>query len=69
MNDDTVRLARLGLAAILVVATLGNPSNTKGAGYTPFEGEKTAWHGGFDRYDFVMDEANSGRRALQARRG
>ena len=28
-----------------------NSSNTKGAGYTPFEGEKTAWHGGFDRYD------------------
>jgi hypothetical protein len=56
MNDDTVRLARRGLAAILVVATLGNPLNTKGAGYTPFEGEKTAWRGEFDRYDFVMDE-------------
>ena len=24
---------------------------------SPFGGEKTAWHG-FDRYDFVMDEAN-----------
>jgi hypothetical protein len=23
---------------------------------TAFEGEKTAWHGGFARYDFVMDE-------------
>ena len=23
--------------------------------YTPFDGEKTAWHG-FDRYDFLMDE-------------
>src|SRR5258707_29964 len=23
---------------------------------TPFAGEKTAWHDGFDRYDFVMDE-------------
>src|SRR5438045_1773477 len=22
----------------------------------PFEGEKSAWHDGFDRYDFVMDE-------------
>ena len=25
--------------------------------YVPFEGEKTAWHDGFDRYDFVMDDA------------
>jgi hypothetical protein len=55
MNNDTVLLARLGLAAILTVATLGNVSNAKGAEYTPFEGEKTVWHGS-DRYDFVMDE-------------
>lgn len=26
--------------------------------YTPFEGGKTAWHEGFDRYDYVMDEAS-----------
>lgn len=25
--------------------------------YVPFEGEKTAWHEGFDRYDFIMDDA------------
>ena len=25
--------------------------------YVPFEGAKSAWHDGFDRYDFVMDEA------------
>jgi hypothetical protein len=56
MTDDAVRLARPGLVAILVVATLEIPSNTKGAEYSPFEGEKTAWHGGFDRYDFLMDE-------------
>jgi len=56
MNDDTVRLARRGLAAILIVATLGNRSNTKGAEYTPFRGEKSAWHGGFDRYDLELDE-------------
>jgi pimeloyl-ACP methyl ester carboxylesterase len=24
--------------------------------YAPFEGEKTTWHDGFDRFDFVMDE-------------
>ena len=25
--------------------------------HTPFEGEKTSWHEGFDRYDFIMDDA------------
>ena len=24
----------------------------------PFEGEKTTWHDGFDRYDYLMDEAS-----------
>lgn len=24
--------------------------------YVPFEGQKTSWHDGFDRYDFMMDE-------------
>jgi pimeloyl-ACP methyl ester carboxylesterase len=24
--------------------------------YAPFEGEKSTWHDGFDRFDFVMDE-------------
>src|ERR1700738_3888661 len=24
-------------------------------GYVPFEGEKSTWHDGFERYDFVMD--------------
>ena len=24
--------------------------------YVPFEGEKTAWHEGFARFDYVMDE-------------
>jgi len=26
-------------------------------GYVPFEGPKTAWHEGFDRYDFTMNDA------------
>ena len=25
--------------------------------YVPFEGEKTTWHKGFERYDFIMDDA------------
>jgi pimeloyl-ACP methyl ester carboxylesterase len=48
----------LRLAAILVAMTLSSPLATMAAdAYTPFDGEKTAWHDGFDRYDFVMDEA------------
>jgi pimeloyl-ACP methyl ester carboxylesterase len=46
----------MGLAAILGLATLGNPADTRGAEPTPFEGVKTAWRGGFDRYDYLMDE-------------
>jgi hypothetical protein len=53
---DTVRLAPLGLAAILSIASCGNLPQAAGADYTPFQGEKTAWHADFDRYDFVMDE-------------
>ena len=43
----------------MLAATLAflNPA-TSGAAetYVPFAGEKSAWHEGFDRYDFVMDE-------------
>jgi hypothetical protein len=28
------------------------------ARYVPFEGEKTTWHEGFDRYNFIMDDAS-----------
>src|SRR5271165_6268118 len=47
---------RIGLvhpevAAMLLVWTLGNPPTAKGADHVSFAGEKTAWHGGFDRYD------------------
>lgn len=24
--------------------------------YTPFDGRKSSWHDGFDRYDYLMDE-------------
>ena len=54
--NDIIRIGHASLAAILVVATLGLASKTNGQDYTPFEGEKTAWRGGFDRHDFVMDE-------------
>ena len=48
---------RFGFALILVAAILLRPMAAWAAeAYVPFEGEKTAWHDGFDRYDYVMDE-------------
>jgi pimeloyl-ACP methyl ester carboxylesterase len=38
------------------VSALALAARGDGGQYTPFEGEKTAWHDGFERYDFVMDE-------------
>ena len=44
-------------SAFLVAAIFCGPAIAHAAdGYTPFEGEKSTWHDGFDRYDFVMDE-------------
>jgi pimeloyl-ACP methyl ester carboxylesterase len=51
-------LARLRLAALLVATILGASAIANAENpYSPIEGEKTTWHDGFDRYDFVMDEA------------
>src|ERR1700730_16512248 len=41
--------------AAAIVWTSGNA--TAADVYVPFEGEKTTWHEGFDRYDFIMDDA------------
>src|SRR5258708_5685638 len=55
-------LGRLGctdLVMIVFAVILSNPAVAKaGISYIPFEGEKSAWHDGFDRYDFVMEEAS-----------
>jgi hypothetical protein len=37
--------------------------------YVPFAGEKTAWHDGFERYDFVMDEASLAIKPFKAPEG
>jgi putative heme-binding domain-containing protein len=61
--------ACLGLAAILVATAVGTSNEAKAAEAPPaFEGEKTAWHG-FDRYDFVMDEASLNITPFQAPEG
>lgn len=49
--------AVLLLAITIIGAVVSNPVPARAAeGYVPFDGGKSAWHGGFDRYDFVMDE-------------
>src|SRR6266850_3078507 len=42
------------LSPALWNATAAEAANS----YVPFNGEKTTWHDGFDRYDYLMDEAS-----------
>src|SRR5207247_2108252 len=50
--------AALGLLAVLVTVGLGMSLQAPAAGAPPsFGDQKTRWHG-FDRYDFLMDEAD-----------
>src|ERR1700687_5305241 len=47
-----------GLNVFCAAAIIWVFSNATAADvYVPFEGEKTTWHEGFDRYDFIMDDA------------
>src|SRR5260370_16669314 len=58
MNSSMKRRLRLGLVIFFVAAIFWSTNRTVAAdGHTPFAGEKTTWHGGFDRYDFIMDDA------------
>jgi pimeloyl-ACP methyl ester carboxylesterase len=52
--------ARIAPLAAVFVATLPCFPVVARAqeGYTPFEGEKSSWRDGFDRYDFAMDEGS-----------
>src|SRR5213075_2536851 len=50
--------ASLALLAISILSA-GPWSVARAANASiPFAGEKTTWHDGFDRYDYVMDEAS-----------
>jgi pimeloyl-ACP methyl ester carboxylesterase len=51
------------MALALTGAVLGEPSSPKPS--TPFEGHKVNWHG-FDRYDFMMDDADLSLAPFQA---
>jgi pimeloyl-ACP methyl ester carboxylesterase len=54
MNQLTIRRVASALTTILWITSR---SAFAADAYTPFGGEKTTWHDGFDRYDYVMDEA------------
>lgn len=57
MNNFYFRRMAFSLAAILAAAVAYLPQGSVAAEYKPFTGEKSAWHDGFERYDFVMDDA------------
>lgn len=58
MTGGTRKQLRLSLLVLITLAVFRPAKDTLAAdGYTPFGGEKSSWHEGFDRYDFVMDDA------------
>src|SRR5437660_6175792 len=59
-----------GGAAIISTAFLVHPTAARaGETYVRFEGEKSAWHEGFDRFDFVMDEETLAIKPFEAPEG
>jgi hypothetical protein len=59
--------AVVGLAVIVSAVILWHPAAARAIdAYVPFEGEKTAWHEGFDRYDFVKDRGTGQQRCAPA---
>ena len=61
--------AALVLVVIVAATSWGLASARAAGAYVPFEGEKSAWHEGFDRYDFVMDEASLAIKPFKAPEG
>ena len=57
---------RSGLKVFFAAAIVWTSSNATAAdGYVPFAGEKITWHG-YDRYDFIMDDATGAITAMTA---
>src|SRR5579862_3056713 len=54
LSQPSVRLNALLLAAALFTLHSTAAAET----YKPFAGDKTSWHDGFDRYDYLMDETS-----------
>src|SRR5579862_1690076 len=59
MGTKMKRPVRQGLRLILITVICWTTKGSEAADlYTPFEGEKTTWHQGSDRYDFIMDDGS-----------
>lgn len=56
MNSLSNLPMRFCAPVLCLLTFIGCRSALAGDAYKPFEGEKTQWHNGFDRYDFMMDE-------------
>jgi pimeloyl-ACP methyl ester carboxylesterase len=56
-REKKMKPAAQNLSAVLVTAALWVSPQASAAAPPPFGDEKTSWHG-FDRYDFLMDEAD-----------
>jgi hypothetical protein len=57
MNPSGAPGATAYLSLILLAASLGHPDGLRAAGAeVPFQGARSVWHDGFERYDFIMDE-------------
>jgi predicted esterase len=52
---DLGHVSTLSLFAAAMLAAFTRTAQAADA-YTPFDGERTSWHEGFARYDFIMDE-------------
>ncbi len=67
MNHHPKCAFALGLILALVVS-LWIPSGAAGDDSKAFEGAKSTWHDGFDRYDYLMDEETLEIRPFEHRR-
>ena len=56
MNSSRREFIETSAMAFAAAAVLTSKANAAD-GYVSFQGEKTTWHEGFERYDFVMDDA------------
>src|ERR1700686_1543815 len=56
MNSSRRQFLETG-AKFCAAAIVWTSDATAADVYVPFQGEKTTWHEGFDRYDFIMDDA------------
>jgi hypothetical protein len=56
MNSSRRQFLETG-AKVCAAAIVWTSNATAADTYVPFQGEKTTWHEGFERYDFIMDGA------------